>query len=133
MNNITSLKDVKTEENIKYFNMIKKTRNNSKFSSSNSKNKYKNRTKKNYSLSNSKNYSKPKSDKNRVIQMQSNRYKSYANKSKINKINDLKIKITEKSIKLEDKKEEIDFDCPEEMHYFMVNLTMNYKYLTENF
>ena len=112
--------------------MIKKTRNNNKFSSSNSKNKFKNRTKKNYTLSKSKNYSKPKSDKNRVIQIQSNRYKSYGNKTYKNKINDLNLKMNEKIIRPEDKKEELDFDCPEEIHYFMVNLTINYKYLTEN-
>jgi hypothetical protein len=37
--------------------------------------------------------------------------------------------MNEKIQKEEDKKEEIDFDCPEEMHYFMVNLTINYKNL----
>ena len=35
--------------------------------------------------------------------------------------------------KEKEKKEEIDFDCPEEMHYFMVNLTINYRLLNENF
>ena len=111
--------------------MIKKTRNNNKFSSSSSKNKYKNRTRKNYSLSNSKNYSKPKSDKNRVTQMQYKHYKSYGNKTCNKNFNEKKM--NEKIKKQEDKKEEIDFDCPEEMHYFMVNLAINYKYLTETF
>ena len=41
-NNIASLKDVKTEENMRNLNLSKNTRNNKKFSSSSSKNKYNN-------------------------------------------------------------------------------------------
>ena len=133
INNITSLKDVKTEENMKNFNIKKKTRNNKKFSSSISKNKYKNKTKKNYSVSNGKNSAWLKSEKNRIVQFQSNRKKSSGSKTCKNKIINLSKKIKEKVEKQEENKEEIDCDSPEELHYFMVNLTINYKYLTENF
>jgi hypothetical protein len=37
------------------------------------------------------------------------------------------------NLKEKEKKEEIDFNSPEEMHYFLVNLTINYRLLNENF
>ena len=132
-NNISSLKDVKTEENLKNYNVKKNTRNNKKFSTSRSKNKYKNRTKKNYSLSNSKNKFIAKSDKNRVLQLKSNYKKSSGNQTCKNRIVDLNKKMKEKVEKQGENKQEIDCESPEELHYFMVNLAINYKFLTENF
>ena len=42
--------------------------------------------------------------------------------------------LTLKKIKIKkQKKEEIDIESPEEMHYFFVNLTINYKLLNDNF
>ena len=65
--------------------------------------------------------------------MQSNRNKSYGNNNYKNRMIDLNNKLNENKTLKENKKEDIDFDCPEEMHYFMVKLSINYKYLTENF
>ena len=39
----------------------------------------------------------------------------------------------DKKNEIEKDKDDIDIDSPEELHYFMVNMTINYKYLTENF
>ena len=134
--NITSLKDLKTEENILNLNIYKKTRNNHKFSSSYSKKKYKNKTRKNYSLSSNKN--KPISkDKNiKDMKLQTNRIinEKKENKDRNNKSIDLYKKNKESIIIIEeDKKDEIDFDSPEELHYFMVKLSLNYRDLTENY
>ena len=72
-----------------------------------------------------------------MYKMKSNRYKSNENKNYKNKVISLNkkmnnITITKTNIK-DEKKEETDFESPEEMHYFMVNLSINYKLLKENF
>ena len=56
------------------------------------------------------------------------------NKDRNNKSIDLYKKNKESIIIIEeDKKDEIDFDSPEELHYFMVKLSLNYRDLTENY
>lgn len=132
-NNITSLKDAKTEENISNLNISKNARNNKKFSGSCSKNKYNNKTRKNYSLNSNNKTNISSKESNNSVYMQSNRNKSYGNNNYKNRMIDLNNKLNENKTLKENKKEDIDFDCPEEMHYFMVKLSINYKYLTENF
>ena len=139
-NNITSYKNISTEENVR---SSKKNRNNSKIlsSKSKSKNKYQNIKRINYSLSNNKSKVKKKENKYKVIQFKSNRNKTTENsnfKCKNNKLHKkvkevYRIKNENLKEKEKEKKEELDFDCPEEMHYFMVNLTINYRILNENF
>ena len=73
--------------------------------------------------------------------MKSNRNKSNENKAYKNKIVDINKKMNDnqniidkdKKNEIEKDKDDIDIDSPEELHYFMVNMTINYKYLTENF
>ena len=127
-NNIKSLKDVKTEEN----KNNKNNRNNKKYYNSYSRNKLKNKNKKDYSLINSKNNALSNHYKNKT---QSNRNKSSENKNYKVKVIDINKKKNDNNniIKKEEKTENINIDCPEEMHYFLVNLTINYKYLNENF
>ena len=139
-NNITSYKNISTEENVR---SSKKNRNNSKIlsSKSKSKNKYQNIKRINYSLSNNKSKVKKKENKYKVIQFKSNRNKTTQNSNCKCKNNNLHKKVKEVyriknenlKEKEKEKKEELDFDCPEEMHYFMVNLTINYRILNENF
>jgi len=139
-NNITSYKNISTEENVR---SSKKNRNNNNSkilsSKSKSKNKYQNIKRINYSLSNNKSKVKKKETKYKVIQFQSNRNKTTENSNFKCKNNNLHKKVKEiyriknENLKEKEKKEEIDFDCPEEMHYFMVNLTINYRILNENF
>ncbi len=136
--NISNLKEIKTEGNT-----YNKTRNN-KYYSSSSKNKYKNKTRKNYSLNknkNSKNNISQNSNKYKPIIMQSNRYRSNDSKKKFfEKKNKIGMGMNKKIYNIDKKKEqspkknenEFDFDCPEEMHFFMVNLTNNYKKLINN-
>ena len=133
-NNIKSLKDVKAEENNnKNNNINQNSRNIKNICSSHSRNKYKNKKKKNYSLSNSKHSAISNHNKRKAIKMQSNRNKSSGNKNYKNKIIDLNKNMKDNVIKREEKNEDINFDCPEELHFFLVNLTINYKYLNENF
>lgn len=138
-NNITSYKNISTEENVRNnIRSSQKKRNNSKISFSKSKNKYQNIKRINYSLSNNKSKVKKKENKYKVIQIQSNRNKTTENSNYKYQNNNLHKKVKEvnkneyKKDK-KDKKEEIDFESPEEMHYFMVNLTINYRLLNENF
>ena len=67
--------------------------------------------------------------------MQSNRYRSNDSKKKFfEKKNKMGMGMYKKIYNIDKKKEqshinnenEYDFDCPEEMHFFMVNLTNNY-------
>ena len=141
-NNITSYKNISTEENIRNnIRSNKKNRSNSKILSSKSKKKYQNIKRINYSLSNNKSKVKKKENKYKVIKIQSNRNKTTENSYYKYKSNNLHKKVKEVyrskyenlKEKEKEKKEEIDFDCPEEMHYFMVNLTINYRLLNENF
>ena len=133
-NNAKGLKDVKSEENNnKNNNINQNSRNIKNICSSYSRNKYKNKKKKNYSLGNSKHSAISNYNKRKAIKMQSNRNKSSGNKNYKNKIIDLNKNMKDKMIKEEEKNEDINFDCPEELHFFLVNLTMNYKYLNENF
>ena len=139
-NNITSYKNILTEENIRNnIRSCKKNSNNSKILSSKSKSKYQNIKRINYSLSNNKSKVKKKENKYKVIQIQSNRNKTTENANYKCKFNNLYKKVkevnkdkNENQIEKE-KKEEIDFEGPEEMHYFMVNLTINYRLLNEKF
>ena len=124
----SKIKKYNNIENIKYINInYKKTRNSKQYSSSSSKNKSKKRTRKNYSLSNGKNYVSKNRDKSTGDTNYKNKIISIDNKMKNNKI------IKDKNIDIIKDKNVIDFDCPEELHYFMVNMTINYKYLNENF
>jgi hypothetical protein len=143
-NNITSYKIISTEGNIRNnIRSSKKNRSNSKILSSKSKNKYQNIKRINCSLSNNKSKVKKKENKYKVIQIQSNRNKTTENSNYKCKNNNLHIKVKEiyrsknenqkEKEKEKEKKEEIDFESPEEMHYFMVNLTINYRLLNENF
>ena len=139
-NNITSYKNISTEGNIRNnIRSSKKNRSNSKILSSKSKNKYQNIKRINCSLSNNKSKVKKKENKYKVIQIQSNRNKTTENSNYKCKNNNLHIKVKEiyrsknENQKEKEKKEEIDFENPEEMHYFMVNLTINYRFLNENF
>ena len=133
-NNIKGLKDVKSEENNnKNNNNNQNSRNIKNICSSYSRNKYKNKKKKNYSLGNSKHSVISNYNKRKAIKMQSNRNKSSGNKNYKNKIIDLNKNMKDKMIKKKKKNEDINFDCPEELHFFLVNLTINYKYLNENF
>ena len=139
-NNITSYKIISTEGNIRNnIRSSKKNRSNSKILSSKSKNKYQNIKRINCSLSNNKSKVKKKENKYKVIQIQSNRNKTTENSNYKCKNNNLHIKVKEiyrsknENQKEKEKKEEIDFENPEEMHYFMVNLTINYRFLNENF
>ncbi len=133
-NNAKGLKDVKSEENNnKNNNINQNSRNIKNICSSYSRNKYKNKKKKNYSLGNSKHSAISNYNKRKAIKMQSNRNKSSGNKNYKNKIIDLNKNMKDKMIKEEEKNEDINFDCPEELHFFLVNLTINYKYLNENF
>ena len=142
-NNITSYKIISTEGNIRNnIRSSKKNRSNSKILSSKSKNKYQNLKRINCSLSSNKSKVKKKENKYKVIQIQSNRNKTTENSNyKYKNNNNLHKKVKEiyKSKnenlkeKEKEKKEEIDFESPEEMHYFMVNLTINYRFLNENF
>ena len=141
-NNITSYKIISTEGNIRNnIRSSKKNRSNSKILSSKSKNKYQNIKRINCSLSNNKSKVKKKENKYKVIQIQSNRNKTTENSNYKYKNNNLHKKVKEiyrsknenQKEKEKEKKEEIDFESPEEMHYFMVNLTINYRLLNENF
>ena len=139
-NNITSYKIISTEGNIRNnIRSSKKNRSNSKILSSKSKNKYQNIKRINCSLSNNKSKVKKKENKYKVIQIQSNRNKTTENSNYKYKNNNLHKKVKEiyrsknENQKEKEKKEEIDFESPEEMHYFMVNLTINYRLLNENF
>ena len=143
-NNITSYKNISTEENVRNnIRSSQKNRSNSKIlsSKSKSKSKYQNIKRINYSLSNNKSKVKKKENKYKVIQFQSNRNKTTENSNYKYKKNNLHKKVKEvyKSKnenlkeKEKEKKEEIDFNSPEEMHYFLVNLTINYRLLNENF
>lgn len=49
---------------------------------------------------------------------------------KINKNNKNDIQT---KIKVKEKKEPYDIESPEELHYFMVNLSIEYKHLNDNF
>ena len=134
-NNISNLKNVQTENNTKLINISKKTRNNENITKSNSKNKFGSKSRKNYSSNKIKSFKKQYNSK--MYKMKSNRYKSNENKNYKNKVISLNkkmnnITITKTNIK-DEKKEETDFESPEEMHYFMVNLSINYKLLKENF
>ena len=143
-NNITSYKNMSTEANLR--SNIRSSQKNRNYngskilsSKSKSKNKYQNIKRINYSLSNNKSKVKKKEKKYRVIQYQSNRNKTTENSNFkcINNNLHKKVKEVKKNKnehqKEKEKKEEIDFDSPEEMHYFMVNLTINYRLLNENF
>ena len=124
----SKIKKYNNIENIKNINIYyKNTKNSKHYLSSSSKNKYKNRTRKNYCLSNDKNY------------ISKNRNKSTENTNYKNKIIDINNKmennqiIKDKNIDIIKDKNYIDFDSPEELHYFMVDVTIKYKYLNENF
>ena len=143
-NNITSYKNMSTEANLR--SNIRSSQKNRNYngskilsSKSKSKNKYQNTKRINYSLSNNKSKVKKKENKYRVIQYQSNRNKTTENSNFKCINNNLHKKVKEvnknknEHQKEKEKKEVIDFDSPEEMHYFMVNLTINYRLLNENF
>ena len=66
--------------------------------------------------------------------MQSNRNKSSENQLYKNKVKDINKKMKDNNIcKKEENNEGLNFDCPEELHYFLVNLTINYRCLNENY
>jgi hypothetical protein len=137
MNNI---KKIKTEEKIKKIDAGKNTRNKKKYFS-NSTNKFGNKTRKNYSLNTNKIYLPKKKYQNSIKKQYSNRNKSFKNKSYNNKMSlnkkiiknnkiDTQTKVKEKE---KEKKEIFDIESPEELHYFMVNLSIQYKHLNDNF
>ena len=129
-NNITNMKDLKKEENIRNINIYNNTRN--IYSSSYSKTKYKNKTKKNYSLSNNKNKTISKDKNNKDIQIKSN-HNNNENKNYNNEIIDLNKISNDNIINEENKRDEIHFESPEELHYFIVELNQNFRYLAENY
>jgi hypothetical protein len=140
ISNLNIIKKIKTEEKAKKFNVNKNTRNKKKYYS-NSKNEFGNKTRKNYSLNNNKIHLSKKKYQINIKKQYSNRNKSIKNKSynnkmalnkKINKNNkiDSQTKVKEKE---KEKKEPFDIESPEELHYFMVNLSIQYKHLNDNF
>lgn len=54
-------------------------------------------------------------------------------KINIKALNNKKISNNNNIYKKEENNEGLNFDCPEELHYFLVNLTINYKCLNENY
>ena len=138
ISNMNNIKKIKTEEKMKKFGINKKTRNKSKYFS-NSKNKFGNKTRKNYSLNSNKIHLSKKKYQNSIKKQYSNRNKSFKTKSynnkvslnkKINNNNKIDTQIKEKE---KVKKEFLDIESPEELHYFMVNLSIEYKQLNDNF
>ena len=135
-NNIKSVKDVKNEENKNSKNNKnnKNNRDKKKYYSSYSRNKNKSKNKNNISLSRYKKSVLSHHNKYRAIQMQSNRNKSSENQLYKNKVKDINKKMKDNNIcKKEENNEGLNFDCPEELHYFLVNLTINYRCLNENY
>ena len=137
ISNMNNIKKIKTEEKIKKIDMNKKIKNKKKYFS-NSKNKFGNKMRKNYSLNSNKIHLSKKKYQNMKKQY-SNRNKSFKNKSynnkmalnkKINKNNKNAAQAKEKE---KEKKEPFDIESPEELHYFMVNLSIQYKHLNDNF
>ena len=138
ISNMNNIKKIKTEDKIKKIDMNKNPRNKKKYFS-NSKNNFGNKTRKNYSLKSNKIHLSKKKYQNSIKKQYSNRNKSFKNKSYNNKMslnkkinknnkNDIQTKIKEK-----EKKEPYDIESPEELHYFMVNLSIEYKHLNDNF
>ena len=142
ISNMNNIKKIKTEEKIKKIDANKNTRNKKKYFS-NSTNKFGNKTRKNYSLNTNKIYLPKKKYQNSIKKQYSNRNKSFKNKSYNNKMSlnkkiiknnkiDTQTKVKEKE-KEKEKKEIFDIESPEELHYFMVNLSIQYKHLNDNF
>ena len=141
---LSHLNKINTEGNYKNYK-ISNNRNlsNKKYSASSSKNKYKNKGK-NFSLSSSKKSNITQTHisnkyKYKPIKMQGNRYKSNENKKYENKLYDISKKMLN-IVHVEEKKEnkneiknELDFDSPEELHFFIIKLNINYKDINKNF
>ena len=132
ISNINNIKKIKTEEKIKKIDVNKNKRNTKKYFS-NSKNKFGNKSRKNYSLNSNKIPLSKKKYQNSIKKQYSNRNKSFKNKSNKNNMALNKNNKDDIQIKDIDKKDPFDIDTPEELHYFMVNLSIEYKHLKDNF